>query len=343
MLSIFKAKKIEKTLKNIQENRKFDYEKGESFVIDKDSSELHKNIYLFTASSQEKKQTIVFRLEITSTQSNVWVYYVEGFNRYYLEQIEYTQNCPLKIFKEDGVWNVVFAGYLKKNNNKDLARLSFAGKFISNEEAIDTSMHLNIKNISKQLSKEKENGLFFNELQNKAYQEYHQFGAIKGKIIVEGQHTQIDMPCFRKHTFGKVDWNKINNHFTLAVCNKKNNYLFEMISLPCISLMETVLIKQEKENLKLASSIKYERQLMLKGAAPENLNILLETLEEDNIGIHGKKIDTIKYVLQDEEYNITIGVADFLINGINYRGIFELGYNKDRQRWFNSKDISKLV
>ena len=116
--------------------------------LEKEAKELDKNIYLFTASSQEKRQTIVFRLEITATQSNAWVYYVEGFNRYFLEQVEYTTNCPLKIYKEDNDWNIVFAGYLKKNNNKDLARLSFAAKFTSNEEAFEISKYYNTKNIA---------------------------------------------------------------------------------------------------------------------------------------------------------------------------------------------------
>ena len=155
MLSIFKENKIEKELKNIQENKVFDYEKGESFVLDKDASELERNIYLFTGSSQEKRQTITFRLEVTSSHTNAWIYFVEGFNRYYLEQTEYTTNCPLKIFKEDGIWNIAFAGYLKKNNNKDLARLTFAAKFITNEEAIDLTKNFNTKNIYKVLTKEK--------------------------------------------------------------------------------------------------------------------------------------------------------------------------------------------
>lgn len=343
MLSIFKEKKIEKELINIQENKVFDYEKGESFILDKDASELERNIYFFTASSQEKRQTITFRLEVTSTQTNAWIYFVEGFNRYYLEQTEYTTNCPLKIFKEDGVWNIAFAGYLKKNNNKDLARLTFAAKFITNEEAVDLTKNLNTKNISKVLTKEKKANEFFEDFKNKPYNEYHQFGKLKGKIILEGQNSPLDMPCFRKHTYGKLDFTTINNHMSIYVCNKKNHYLFEMISLPNISIIETGLIKQEKNNIKKSISNKYERQLLLKGSAPENLNILMEVEDEENIGIHAKKIDIIKYSLQEGEYTLTIGVAEFLINGINYRGIFELGYNKERSRWFNNKDISKLL
>jgi len=344
MLSIIKERKIEKELKTIQEARVFDYEKGESFLLPKESSELDRNIYFFTASSYEKRQTIVFRLEVTTTQTNAWIYFVDGFNRYYLEQTDYTTNCPLKIFKEEGIWNIVFAGYLKKNNNKDLSRLTFAAKFLSNEDAIDSSLYLNEKQVSKILLKEKKTEEFYNDLKNKQYTEYHQFGKLKGKIILEGQNSPLDMPCFRKHTYGKIDWSTINNNFSIAICNKKNSYLYEMMSLPSISILETGLIKQESKELKKSNLNKYERQLLLKGSAPENLNILMKLEEdEDSIGIHAKKIDTIKYILQEGEYSLTIGVAEFLINGINYRGVFELGYNKDRSRWFNGKDISKLL
>ena len=342
MLSIFKQNKIKKQLDNILENKKFDFEKGENFVLEKDAKELEKNIYLFTASSQEKRQTIVFRLEITATQSNVWVYYVEGFNRYYLEQTDYTTNCPLKIYKEENEWNIVFAGYLKKNNNKDLARLSFAAKFTSNEKAFEISEYYNTKNIAQVLKKEKDNDMFYNELTNKKYNEYHQFGKIKGKIIVEGQNSPIDLACYRKHTYGNLDWNLINNNMSFVACDKKNNYLFDMISLPSISIVEASAVKEGKQERIKSINNKYERQLILKGAAPENLNILFNLENEENVGVHAKKVDDIKYSLQDGEYAIIIGVAEFLINGKNYRGIFELGYNKDRNRWFNGKEVSKL-
>ena len=343
MLSIFKQNKIKKTLDNILNNKKFDYEKGENFVLDKDAKEMDKNIYLFTASSQEKRQTIVFRLEITATQSNVWVYYVEGFNRYYLEQIEYTTNCPLKIYKEDNEWNIVFAGYLKKNNNKDLARLSFAAKFSSSEDAFEVSKYYNTKNIASILKKEKDNEIYYSKLENNNYIEYHQFGKLKGKIIVEGQNTPIDLACYRKHIYGNLDWNLINNSMSFIACDKKNSYFFDMLSLPSASIIETGVVKEGKQERIKSLNSKYERQLILKGSSPENLNILLDLENEEHVGVHAKKVDDIKYILQEGEYTIIIGVAEFLINGRNYRGIFELGYNKDRNRWFNGTEISKLL
>ena len=50
MISIFKEKKIKNTLNNIIENKTFDHEQNELFVLDKDAAELDKNIYLFTYS-----------------------------------------------------------------------------------------------------------------------------------------------------------------------------------------------------------------------------------------------------------------------------------------------------
>ena len=39
---------------------------------------------------------------------------------------------------------------------------------------------------------------------------------------------------------------------------------------------------------------------------------------------------------------IVEGIAEFLIDGRSYRGIIETGFNKDRMRWFNNKNIEKI-
>ena len=71
---------------------------------------------------------------------------------------------------------------------------------------------------------------------------------------------------------------------------------------------EASAVKEGKQERIKSINNKYERQLILKGAAPENLNILFNLENEENVGVHAKKVDDIKYSLQDGEYAIiTLG------------------------------------
>lgn len=339
MFGIFEAKKIVKQLENIQKNVNFDYDIAENYHIEKDASDLIKNTYYFAAHSYNKRQSLILKLQVSSSHSEVYAYYLEGNNRFYLEQIEYTNNCPLKIFKDDGVWSIVFAGYFKKNNYKDLVRISFSGKFLSEQPVINYHDHLNNKKVANIIKKEK-NHSFLEEYEKREFCEYEQLGILKGKIIVEGQHSLVEMPCVRKHFYGKLDWNKINNHLWVTAYDKEKQYSFHMSSLPSATIIESACVK-EKEFI-FANDVKYERQLLLKGSLPDNLNILFE-YENKTVGLHIKKIDDIKYIYQEGEYEFIQGVGEFLIEGVNYRGIIEVGYNKDKSRWFNGKDINKVI
>ena len=85
----------------------------------------------------------------------------------------------------------------------------------------------------------------------------------------------------------------------------------------------------------------YERQLINRGIAPSNLNILLKLDNEKELGLHIKKLDEIECVIQ-EQYDLIIAFVEVLMEGKKYRGIMECGFNKNQERWFDGNDISKL-
>lgn len=341
MFYSIKTKIMEKGIKKKQLDKPFDYEFGENYQLEKNSDITINNSYYFSAHSYEKKKSLYCRLGIRSEFSEVWMCYIDGNNKYYFEDMIQTTNIPLKIWKEDNVWNIKFVGMLLKNK-KDQVRCTLEAQFESNEQPIDFFSHMLPIRTAKAMAQEKWNKTFFNEVQNNNQVHYEQTGVLKGKMLLEGQHISIDLPCVRDHSYGKRDWNYMNNHMWIMAVNEKSQLNFSMVSYPTLSILEVGNFKTMNGEMKFLQQATYERSTLLRGIAPDNLNILIQFEDKEEIGIHVKKIEEITYTFQDGDYILIEGIAEFLIDGVQYRGILEVGFNKDKKRWFNNKKIKEL-
>ena len=340
MFKIFKEKKLKKELESIDFNKDFDQEQSENYQLDPKETNIFKtNTYVFSAHSFEKRQTIYMQLSINPVQTEAIVYYIEGFNKYVLEQHIYTTTCPLKIFKEDNLWNVNFSGYLKKNN-KDNAKLTFQAKFESDNKCIHTNLNYNQNNIFECFKNEKNYKQKIQELQNDTNVYYNQLGTIKGRMILEGQNSTFNLPCVKEHYYGLFDYSKRNNHFNLIIPNNTTLVNFRQLSEPDMTYIELGNYYKNNDEIKYVNNAVYERQILTKGTPPTYLNILLKLDNNEEVGLHIKKVDEIYYDIQ-EQYDIYIAVVEVLMEGKKYRGIMECGYNKNKALWFNGVDISK--
>ncbi len=344
MFNLFRAKKIEKQLKEEVLNNPFNYELSENYQIEKDDPITINNSYYFSAHSTDKKQSLYCRLGIRKEYMEVWLYYFESGHKYYLEEMIYNTNSPLKIIKEENVWNIRFSGLLKKNS-KDQVRCTLDLNFSTEESPIDFIGDVEIKKFSKILAKEKYDEQTYKQIKNNHQVYYEEFGVLQGKMLLEGQHIAINLPCVKNHSYGFKEWGYINNHLKIIAMNKESHMNFHMVSNKHVSMYEVGTYKSSNKNneIKHISKALFERAILLKGTAPDNLNMLLQTEDETNIDVHIKKLDELYYSFQEGEYMIYECIAEFLINGKMYRGILEVGYNKDQNRWFNNKDITKLV
>lgn len=341
MIKFFKEKKLRKELETINFHKNFDVDFSENFQLEsKDPTSLKMNTYIFSAHSFEKRQTIYMRLSINTTQTEVIVYYIEGFNRYVLEQQIYTTTSPLKIFKEDNIWNVNFSGYLKKNN-KDNVKFTFQGKYESENPNIDKSSNYNIFNMFECFKEEKNYQEKIQKIINDEKVYYNQLGTIKGRMILEGQNSTFNLPCVKEHYFGDYDYSKINNHVNLLVPTNESFLNFQVSSEQNVPLLEIGNYQKNISGVNYIKKAVYERQILAKGTPPTNLNILLKLDDDNEMGLHIKQIDKIEFKVQ-EQYDIYISVIEILMEGKKYRGIMECGYNGDKSLWFNGIDISKL-
>lgn len=338
MFKIFKEKKLKKQFEQINFNKPFDLQYNENYQLDsKETSHFAINSYIFNAHSFEKRQSIYIKLSTYIDQTEACIYYIEGHNKYVLEQQWYTNTCPLKINKDvDGI-NITFSGYLKKNN-KDNAKLTFQGKFESNNEIIDKWSNFTKEKIFDIFKREKDYMQKIEKMEKTNNVSYNQLGSLKGRMILEGQNSLFDFSCIRQHEFGIYDYSQVNNHLSIIIADKEKQLNFDLISEPNMSLCEIGNYKQ-KDQINYITKAVYERQLLSKGTSPTYLNILLQLDNGKELGLHIKKIDEFEIEYQ-EQYNVYISVIEVLMEGKKYRGHMECGFNKNPKHWFNGIDIS---
>lgn len=341
MIKKIKQKKAIKKISEYITKENQELELLENYQLNNSSALTECNSYFFSAHSIEKKQSVYLRYSIRKDYTEVWFYYCEGNNKYYLEQNIYATNPPVKISFENSVWNIRFSGIVKKNH-KDQARCTLEGQFESPDDVVFFNNDAFISNMASSLAHKQWEKNTFEDINNKYHSQtyYEQVGVLKVKMLLEGQHSNFILPCFRNHCYGQMDWNNLNNHMRIYAINE-NNYLdFSMISSPILSILEFGKFKSNNTYNDIIN-IKYERATLLKGNAPDNLNLQVVLDNKQLLGIHVKKIDEIIYPNQEGNYEIIEAIAEFLISGKSYRGIIEAGFNKDSSKWFNNLNIIK--
>lgn len=343
MITKIKKKIAKKRISEYITNNTLDLELLENYQLNNNTATSTEcNSYYFSAHSVEKKQSVYLRYSIRKDYTEVWFYYCEGNNKYYLEQNIYTTNPPIKMSLENNVWNIRFSGIIKKNH-KDQVRCTLEGQFESNDDVIFFNNDVLVSRIASSLSHQKIDKNIFSDINDKYNSQtyYEQVGVLKAKMLLEGQHSNFSLPCFRNHIYGQMDWNNLNNHLRIFAINESNYVDFSMISSPLLSLLEFGKFKSNDKIYNDIINIKYERATLLKGTAPDNLNLQIELDNKQLLGVHVKKLDEITYPTQEENYVIIEATADFLISGKTYRGIIEAGFNKNDNKWFNNLNIIK--
>lgn len=342
MVSKIKRKIVKKRVDENLKLNKFDFNYSENYQLEKTAQANECNCYYFTAHSFDKKQSLYVRLENRNDHDEIWFYYIEGNNKYFIEQNTFSTNPPLKIYKEDEKWVIKYSGLLKKNH-KDQVRCTLEGQFESSDNIITFNNEYLKQKLSESLINQKNDiktiESINESINNQVY--YEQTGTIKIKMLLEGQHSNFTIPCVRSHIYGHLDWNNINNHLKVLAINEENYLNFSLISSPSISLFEFGLFKTNKNEYNNIDKNLYERATLLKGTAPENINFQFELENKGKIGVHVKKIDELQYKVQEDNYEIVEAIAEFLILGKQYRGIIEAGYSKDSHKWFNNMNIIK--
>ncbi len=318
----------------------FDYEASESFKLTGEEEWTMNNSYYFSAHDYDKKQSLYCRLGLRTTHSEVWFVFMDGNKAYVLKDNVFTSNSPLKVYK-DGKWLVEYEGELEADDGKKLSA-SFKGEFTSCAEPVDFFSHMATIRTAKAMAAEKWAGGYFAEVQKNNSVHYEQLGTITGELILGGEKVAIDLPCVRDHSFGRRDWDYMNNHVWLMAVAPESYINFSMVSYPAMTKLEVGNFKQKDKPMAFMISANYDRNEIVKGVVPEELEMDFTLADKKTVKVKAKKLYETAYPFQDGAYTLIEGIGEYEIDGKKYRGIIEVGFNKNTKRFFNGKNIKEL-
>ena len=335
-----KTKLIEKNIAKKNVSNPFNYESAESYELSKDASKWINNSYYFSAHGGDK--SFFCRLGIRINQLETSFVILDGDDKYCLkEELFEVGNSPLKVVKENDKWIISFFGEVI-HNDKEKVSFTFKGEFVSTNKYLDFTSDMPPIRMAKAIGQEKWNKSFFKELENVSGQtHYEQVGNLNISYEVKDNKTEFILPCVRDHSFGKRDWSYMNNHLWLMAVSSKGQFNYSLVSYPAISVLEVGnYIKDNKTNYLVSADLDLN-----KIATGDNINEISLNVKLDNgevINVVANIIDTTVYHFQGDEYTLIENIATYKINNETFKGILEIGFNKEKTRIFNSRNIGKF-
>lgn len=331
-----KKKIMSRAIEKRNRQNPFDYQFAENFSLDGVEDPLINNSYYFSA--HDEKKSFFARLGKRVNADETWFVIYLDDNVYSLKQQFFPQGqSPVKVEKDGENWAVSYQGVLNDNDE-----ITFQATFIAKHNPIDFTSDMPAERMATGIANEKWNKAFFEQLQNVSGQcHYEQEGVLEGQLTLNGKTVDFQLPCVRDHSFGKRDWNYMNNHLWLMAVSSDRQFNYSLVSYPVMSVLEVGNYRDE-------AGMHYLRQAGLdfheinKGTIPQelSLNVLLDNGQK--ISVLAKKITGVTYHFQDGQYILHENIAEFVIDGNSCRGILEIGFNRDSSRYFNQRNLNSI-
>ena len=314
----------------------FVYEYAENYSLESEHDPLMNNSYYFSA--HDGQLSFFARLGKRVNEDETWfAIYTDG-TLYSLKQDLFPHGgSPVHIEKIDGEWTISFEGILNESD-----RISFRARFIATREPIDFTSNMPPERMAIGIANEKWNKSLFDALQNVSGQcHYEQEGILEGQFTLNGVSKDFQLPCVRDHSFGKRDWDYMNNHLWLMAVSPALQFNYSLVSYPVISVLE-VGNYRDQEGMHYMMQADIDFQAINFGKVPESLAFNIRLDNQRTIPVEARFITGITYPFKNGQYLLHENIAEFSIDGQVCRGILEIGFNRDETRYFNQRNLSKI-
>lgn len=326
------CKSIDKRVKQ----HPFDFQFVESYSIEGEEDPLINNSYYFSA--HDENMSFFARLGKRVNVDETWfALYLEG-KIYSLKQ-EFFPNgsSPVLVEKIGENWTVSYQGKLNENDE-----ISFHAAFIAHQKPIDFTSNMPAERMATGIANEKWNKAFFEQLQNVSGQcHYEQEGVLEGQLTLNGRTMDFHLPCVRDHSFGKRDWNYMNNHLWLMAVSPSRQFNYSLVSYPVMSVLEVGNYRDEA-GMHYLMQADLDFQQINQGTVPRELSFHVQLDNSQSIHVAAKVLAGVTYHFQKGQYVLHENIAEFSIDGKACRGILEIGFNGNRSRWFNQRKLENI-
>ena len=337
MFYLLKKKIMSKALEKRNSQAPFDYQYAEAFTLDGEADPLINNSYYFSAHNAQ--MSIFVRLGRRAHMDETW-FAVFLENRLYVLIQEFfpAGESPLRVERsnEEG-WMVAFNGILNEN-----VQAVFSARFIPMQQPIDFTSNMPPSRMATGIANEKWNKAFFDSLQNVSGQcHYEQEGRLEGNMTLNGSSVPFNLPCVRDHSFGKRDWNYMNNHLWLMAVSPTCQFNYSLVSYPVLSVLEVGNFRNEVGMRYMLEANLDFRQIST-GDVPNELEFEVRLDDGRTVHVVSRVITGVTYHFQDGQYTLHENIAEFSIDGQVCRGIFEIGFNREKGRYFNQRNLNSI-
>ena len=314
----------------------FDYNYAEDFSLDGETDTLLNNSYYFSA--HDENMSFFARLGRRTDKEETWFVIRLDGQLYSLDKEIFPQGAsPIRVEKRNGLWTITYEG---KFNEQD--QITFRAAFTPKQQPIDFTSNMPAERMATGVANEHWNKQFFSELQNISGQcHYEQEGELNGSMTLNGKTTEFHLPCVRDHSFGKRDWNYMNNHLWLMAVSASRQFNYSMVSYPVMSVLEVGNYRDNTgQHYMLQANL--DLQTVSDGSIPQELSLQMLLDNGKQVSVQVKKLTGVTYHFQNGQYILHENIADFLIDGNPCRGILEIGFNCDSNRYFNQRNLNTI-
>ncbi len=325
-----------KALERRNAQNPFHAQTADNYTMEGATDPLLNNSYYFSAHSN--RMSVFARLGRRVNMDESWFcIYLDGKVYSLQEEVFPAGESPLLVEREGEDWLLSFKGKLNGSDEVDF-RARFAPKF----GLIDFTSHMPAVRMATGIANEKWSRAFFGELQNVSGQHhFEQEGVLEGQFTLNGQSVEFSLSCVRDHSYGKRDWNYMNNHLWLMAVSEDCQFNYSLVSYPVISALEVGNFRTEA-GMSYMLEANLDFQEVGKGLVPEKLAFSVKLDGGQNLPVQAKKLAGVTYHFQDGKYILHENVAEFRLGDKLCRGILEIGFNREAGRYFNQRDLDKI-
>ncbi len=335
---------VKRNMKNKVKNRPMDINKDELYQLPVDADIMQNNSYFFGGYDAKNNTSIVMRLGIRNCDyRELFVIYktkngllVNGQDYYDIDKVPIKMTCIIP-GKE---WKIDFDGTLYEQTSNKPHKVRFSFVWTAVREAFDFFYTEQSPYMIDASAMCKWNDEFKNSVGKNEQRHYEQPGHMNGEMTIDGEKTIIDMPSGRDHSFGYRDWDDMDEHIWLFACTEKGEvFNYSLVDYKTLKNCQFGICDINKDKLvsiKKNEIIHYDYN---DGLGHDNFKTKMTLTDGTILNVNVNRVGNQKTEYQQGDYFFQEGFAEFDINGVKAFGSIEYGFNKDKKRWDNGREV----
>jgi len=339
MMRKLKEKLVLHFLERKKRKEPFDAASSELYELPPNADIHQNNSHFFTANSTSG-ETLSMRLGMRNhSQYEVFVLFRTADGRFFVHEKDHftPEECPVKFECIDiaSKWHISFNGCLRDMVTSELVDASADVEFTATCPIYDFIYHADRFNgMASSIAREKWNRTFFTEVRKNDQRHYEQAGSLSGEMKIGLEKFNLNLCCVRDHSFGRREWDMMNEHIWFLGMTENNKILcFSIVNYPAMKRIYsgyTNFFCGKMETLRDYETLEYDEN---NGLGPDSLKLRCIFSENRVLDVQIIRDSNVKCLFGGGCYAFQEGLGTFIINGVRGRGTIEYGFNANPSRW----------